>query len=322
MKNDESPISEAGVKLKNMMGVVPLFAGFPPEMVEQLQKAASVLNFEPEQTILKQGELNKNLFFLVIGTVDVFVDGGIVASLRRKGDLLGEMSVITAKPCSATIVAQTPVELICINVDLFKQILGDRQDQFDHILYRIYSKILTDKVSITNERAKKVESALSALERAKAELQDINAQMERRVVERTQSLQTKLQELLNEHLNKLHDSLKSASEKSSDDTKSIFSEGLQKVDEVVRFLEPLVQRFDLEVSMKNKRVLLAQGERKAQTLSKMALGGTGITIDAAATFEESQEKVKTEKYDVILVDSDTVTLTETIQKISPQTKIV
>lgn len=322
MANDSSQQNSAGEKLKNMMGVVPLFSGFPEAMVSELQKAATLINFSPDQVILKQGEINRNLFFLVIGTVEVFVDDGLVASLRRKGDLLGEMSVITNKPCSATIVAKTPVELICINIAEFKNVLGDRKDQFDHILYRIYSQILTDKVSITNDRAKKVESALSALERAKAELQDINTQMERRVVERTQSLQAKLQELLNEHLLKLQSSLKVASAKSSPETKMIMDEGVHKIDEVVRFLEPLVQRFNLEVSMKNKRVLLAQGERKAQTLSRMALGGTGIAIDAALTFEESQDKIKNESYDVVLVDSDTISLTEAIQKKSSLTKIV
>jgi DNA-binding protein H-NS len=69
-----------------------------------------------------------------------------------------------------------------------------------NILYRIYSKILTDKVNITNQRAKRVEETLDQLQRAKNELQEINAQMERRVVERTQALQTKLQELLSQHL--------------------------------------------------------------------------------------------------------------------------
>jgi CRP-like cAMP-binding protein len=312
----------AGGKLKNMMGIVPIFAGFPVSMIEQLQKAASVVTIDPESTILKQGDLNNNLYFLVLGTVEVYVDGGLVAALRRKGDLLGEMSVITSKPCSATIIAKTPVELICIDVLQFKKVLGDNTEQYDHILYRIYSQILTDKVNITNQRAKRVESMLDALERAKNELQDINSQMERRVVERTQALQSGLQELMNVHLQKLSVSLKSAESKVAKEIKPLLVDGLSQVDNVVRFLEPLVQRFNLEVSMKNKRVLLAQAERKSQTISKMALGGTGVAIDTGMNYDESLKKIIDEKYDIIMVDSGTLALVDTIQKLPSKPKVV
>jgi CRP-like cAMP-binding protein len=322
--DDLTPTPEpvGGAAFKTLAAKVPLLAGLPDDMVAMLQKAASIMQFSPEETILKQGEVNRNLYFLVIGTVDVYVDGGLVASLRRKGDLLGEMSVITSRPCSATIVAKTPVELVSVDTEKFKKVLGDNQEQYDHILYRIYSKILTDKVNITNQRAKKVESMLEALERAKNELQEINAQMERRVAERTQSVQSKLQDLLNQHLGPLKKTLKDSSIQSSGELKAAIDSGLGQVEEVVRVLEPIIQTFNLEISMKSRRVLLAQGQRKAQTTARMALGGTGVTLDIAATAEEAKTKLTTDKFDVVLIDGETIGLIEPLQKLNPAPKIV
>jgi CRP-like cAMP-binding protein len=233
-----------------------------------------------------------------------------VATLRRKGDLLGEMSVITERPCSATIIAKTPCEMICVNIEEFRKITGDNKDQFEHILYRIYSKILTDKVNITNQRAKTVEGMVDQLQRAKNDLQEINSQMEARVVERTQALQNNLQELLNQHLAHLTGTLKEAQQKLDATAKPIIEKSLGAVDGVVRYLEPLVQRFNLEVSMKSKRVLLAQVERKSQTVAKMALGGTGINIEAAATADQAKDQILTGTYDVILIDGDSLDLVE------------
>ncbi len=300
----------SGTSLKSLMSAVPMFKNFPDQLITELQQAAQVVLYNPEDAILKQGELNKNLFFLVIGTVDVFVDNGLVATLRRKGDLLGEMSVITSKPCSATIVAKTPVELIKVDIEAFRLITNNNESQFDHILYRIYSQILTDKVNITNQRAKRVEAMFDALERAKNELQDINTQMERRVVERTQSLQAKLQELLNNHLSILQKSLADMATKVDKSLAPAIEKSLTEVESVVSFLEPLVQRFILEVSMKNKKVLLAQGERKAQTVARMALGGTGIAIDAVATPDEAREKLAAARYDVVIVDGATLEIVD------------
>lgn len=323
MANDESTkITVASSSLKNLISAVPMLGSFPDKLVEELQQAASFVNVNPDEIILKQGEINKNLYFLVIGTVDIIVDGGLVATLRRKGDLLGEMSVITSRPCSATIVAKTPVELIQIDTELFRRITNNNQSQFDHILYRIYSQTLADKVSVTNQKAKKVEVMLEALERAKNELQEINMQMERRVVERTQALQKKFQELLTDHLQVLQVSLKEMSLKVDTAVRPALEKGLAEVDSAVNFLEPIVQRFTLEVSMKNRRVLLAQGERKSQTVAKMALGGTGVSIEAVATIDEARAKLASEKYDVVLVDSESLDLVDFVYSSPHQPHVV
>jgi CRP-like cAMP-binding protein len=307
--------------LREMLTSMNLFSGFPDELLAQLNKATAIVHVMPETEILKQGDFNNNLYFLILGTVNVLVDGHSVALLRRRGDLLGEMSVITKKPCAATIVAKTPVELLCIDTEKFRQLAKDKGDQFDHVLYRIYSRILTDKLNVTNQKAKRLTETTAALERAQGELQDINAQLERRVGERTQAVQSKLEELLTRHLVALKDSIKAIAAASDPETRQVLHETFQEVEGVMRFIEPIVQRFNLEVSLKSKRILLAQTDKKAQTTAKMGLGGTGIGIETSENIAAATKKLASEKLDVVLVDGGTLDLVLDVAKLEQKPKV-
>ena len=275
--------------------------GLPETMIAELAAAAQVRMVAPDEAILRQGEINNNLYFLLIGSVDIYVDGGLVATLKRRGDLLGEMSIITNKPCSASIVAKTPVELLCVDVIEYRKMTGDAAAEFDYVMYRIYSLMLTDKLVLTNEKAKHLEATLADLQRAKTELQEINKQIERRVSERTKLIQSKLQEL-NTHLRGLRQSL----EKNAQD----IPRNIQRIDEATKILEPIVQTFALDVSIKTKSVLLAQGQKQSQTLARLALGGTGVQLQTSSSLEQSRELMKSSKFDVILVDQSALPLLE------------
>lgn len=293
--------SQVSQALRDLFNTVKLFNGFPPELVDELAQAAQFVDCVPEQIILRQNEMNSRLYFLLVGRVDIIVDDGLVATLRRRGDILGEMSVITNKPCTATIMAATPVQLIAIDIDRLRQITSGSL-HFDHVLYRIYSTILSDKLNITNQRAKKLEETTEALQKAKTELQDSNTQLEKRVIERTQELQLKFSVFLNQHLKNLKTSLTDATQKVDKSLQNILRSGLDEVVNMIQFIEPLVQMFNLEVSLKSKKILLAQGDRKSQTVSKLALGGTGIQMEVLSSPEDGDKVLSQNKFDLILVD--------------------
>src|SRR5262245_47583966 len=84
----------------------PLLERFPDHLVAELAAASDVLEMPPNTQILLQGQVNEHLFFLVSGTVGIYVDGGRVSKMQRKGDLLGEMSVISNKTVAATILSE------------------------------------------------------------------------------------------------------------------------------------------------------------------------------------------------------------------------
>jgi CRP-like cAMP-binding protein/CheY-like chemotaxis protein len=322
MASDNRAAAASKDSLRELFQATNLFTSFPELLLQQLQQATTVIDFMPEDRILKQGEINHNLFFLVIGTVKVYVDNGLVATLSRKGDLLGEMSVITKKPAAATIVAQTPVQLLKIDTVEFKRITDQNTDQFDHILYRIYSTILTDKLHTTNQKAKVLEETLQALNRAKSELQEINKSMESRVAERTAALGARLENLLVDNLSPLRTSMNSLKEKVPADSKGAFGACLNEIESCVRMLEPITLNFKSEASAKNKRVLVADTDKKQLLVSKMALGGTGVTLETVSDLFEANRLVSAESYDLVMASAEMLEILKIARQKNPKVRLV
>ena len=59
---------------------------------------------DPDQVIMRQGELEKTVYTMVEGSADVFVDGVKVGQIKRE-EIFGAFSCLTNAPRSATVVA-------------------------------------------------------------------------------------------------------------------------------------------------------------------------------------------------------------------------
>jgi ribosomal protein S18 acetylase RimI-like enzyme len=90
---------------------LPLFAGLNTEQVGRLAGVCRVATFEPGEVIFREGEAGRQMYVILQGEVAITMTGtpgplGVV----RGGECLGEMSLLTAAPHSATATARTPVE--------------------------------------------------------------------------------------------------------------------------------------------------------------------------------------------------------------------
>ena len=91
-----------------------LFSHLPKRILEQLLPLSHLEDYPSGSEILTEGAANTKVFFLIRGAVSVYVGGNKISELRRKGDIFGEMSIISNKPCSASIIAKTPLRLFSI----------------------------------------------------------------------------------------------------------------------------------------------------------------------------------------------------------------
>src|SRR5690606_31174421 len=122
--------------------------------------------------------------------VDVFVQGERVATIDRRGHLLGEMSIISSKPCSATTVAQGDVELLKIATQDFIKLASQESKHFEKSLYQHFARVLTEKLAATNEKARRFEETNIGLAKAQEDLKKINLKLEEKVKERTAELES------------------------------------------------------------------------------------------------------------------------------------
>ncbi len=330
----------------------PFFKDFPKPVLSELSQLAQLKEFKKDQLVLNQGDANNNLYFLLSGELSVFVDQGLVARLSNKGDLVGEMSLISHQKSAATIKASVDSQLVVISGDDLHQVTLGNNAKASYNIYQIYSDILVQKLEATNHRAKQLENLMDKLKKAQVELEEINENLEQKVKERTQEIILKNDELKQKNhvlqattdkMTSLYQSRditfsnldhllkknlipleKSVSQLVATQTDKNLD--LEKVEHelkrAIHQLEPLSTIFNAEKSMVSQKVLLADPIKKQHAIAKMALGGTGVDLEIGQTVEEITEKLNNEHFDIFIFSQEFLHLTELALKKNENMKFV
>lgn len=362
IKSHSKPKSPKVVTLKNRVTLraCPFFRDFPNEILDQIMKYSKNLQLNRGEVLLREGVPNQTLYFLLQGHLGVYVRGEHVANIENVGEVVGEMSVVTTKPASASVVALTDAEVLAIESASFSDLAVREEDLFKLSLYRIFCLILSERLEQTNEKAHQYEVTNRQLKQAQEALQDANTQLERNIHERTLALQRKTEELTKSHieLEKSHTAVLASYRKLKDLSfmkKSIFKKlsnlyrnhlsgleinlnkiiqtGVPEVRDkvthathalqiVMEEISALTSIYSTELAMKSKRVLLLETESRQQIIAKMALGGTGVKLDIANDFAEGERYLNKFQYDVVCTCSDLVGLSKIATEKSKNVRIV
>ncbi|MGK5092436.1 response regulator [Deltaproteobacteria bacterium TL4] len=161
-----------------------VFGHLPENLIKGLIPLSNIFRLAKGSVLLEEGQANSRVFFLLEGKVGVYAKGGLILQLRRKGDIIGEMSVISSKPCAATVIAETPVQLFSLHAKDIGRYTDIDAEQLQNILYRIFALILTDKLTLTTHHAQLFETKNQMLE----ELRETSQQHQKRLQYRNEVL--------------------------------------------------------------------------------------------------------------------------------------
>ncbi len=154
-------------KIISILKASRLFNQFDESQLIQLMTFATVEHFKKGFKIIQENKPNQTIYILIKGSVDIFVGEELILKLRRKGDIIGEMSVITKSPTTASVVAATPVILFAIPS---QKIYASSQLELRSLWYKLFSDILAQKLSMTNRKVVGFQEASANLDQKKSEL--------------------------------------------------------------------------------------------------------------------------------------------------------
>lgn len=126
----------------------PFFEGVGAGVLDALRRAGTVVRYGPGEVVLRVGEQNQALHFVLGGTLEVRLQesAGVVSRVGA-GECLGEMSVIDGRPVSAWVVADGSCEVLRVPEEsLWSELL--LQPGFARSLLRL----LTGRLRQTLER--------------------------------------------------------------------------------------------------------------------------------------------------------------------------
>lgn len=130
---------------------LPFFKYFNNNDINTFMQQGKLRMYDAGEPIIKEGDTDLWLYFLLSGKVAVFKKGKQVATIRKKGDLFGEMCLADRAPRSATILAVTETLTLGIDGGLIDRDYDASEINFAYTLFRLFSSILAERLRITTE---------------------------------------------------------------------------------------------------------------------------------------------------------------------------
>ncbi len=106
----------------DLLQKIPLFSRLSQRQLNAVAKYADEVQLRKGAVLAKQGAQGLEAIIIVDGRARVEGDGKAIAELGP-GDVVGEMSVIDGKPRSATVIAETPMNLLVLHRRDFMSVL-------------------------------------------------------------------------------------------------------------------------------------------------------------------------------------------------------
>ncbi len=118
---------------------------------KKFMKMCNWMDYREDTKLITEKEPIQNLYYLAEGEVEVRMNEKNIAVIR-KGNFLGEMSFLTGELPSASVATLTQAKIISWDKSRLK-IMMDRNDDFRHEVYSIFSKDLIEKIINLNKQS-------------------------------------------------------------------------------------------------------------------------------------------------------------------------
>ncbi|MNJ99911.1 DNA-binding transcriptional activator YeiL [compost metagenome] len=147
------------------------FKSFHDDLLLQVSTMVHPQSFQQGEYILQEGQKNRSLFFLRTGRAEVSLAGEVVATLGHAGEVIGEMSIITANPAATTVKAISATDCFVIRADDLAHVHPKDKDRLQALLFHVYCVVLAERLNKTNEKARLFEILNRELHEAQNALQ-------------------------------------------------------------------------------------------------------------------------------------------------------
>ncbi|MDM8539641.1 cyclic nucleotide-binding domain-containing protein [Desulfococcaceae bacterium HSG7] len=134
---------------------LPTLKHFETHSLGRLLRLSKIRQYEQGELIIKEGDTDPWLYFLLSGSVRVVKEGIGICEIDKKGEIFGEMRILDNLGRSASVYAEGTT--ICLAVDtLAKDRLkhdGDMDERLDLmlLLYRIFAEYMSIRLRVSNE---------------------------------------------------------------------------------------------------------------------------------------------------------------------------
>ena len=150
-------------RLKN----IDAFAGWDDSVIHEILPLTTVRSYAPGECILREGEYDSWVYMVIFGHLEVIKEEEVIFSMRRSGDVFGEMGVIDGEARSATIKAVSPTACLAIDTSALERFVGPQREVLYAVLFRLFSQILASRLRTANSEVCRLKKELEQLKQSR-----------------------------------------------------------------------------------------------------------------------------------------------------------
>ena len=142
---------------------IPAMRALEKHHLQALLEMSEIKMFEPGEQVLEEGQFDRTIFYLISGKARIVKNGKELATIRRTGDVFGEMGVIDGSARSASVFAVD--KTVCLQTDMaaVESLYGDSKLAFRYTIFRGFAQILANRLRMTSEELLRCREEISQL---------------------------------------------------------------------------------------------------------------------------------------------------------------
>ncbi|MEK6531985.1 MAG: cyclic nucleotide-binding domain-containing protein [Deltaproteobacteria bacterium] len=154
---------DENIELVKRLKELPLFSSLDDNAVKGILKLCKLVQYEPDEVVFEEGQFDDRIFFLISGKVKIVKRGVELNTLRRRGDVFGEMGIIGGKARSASIIATDKTTCLIMDASYMDRLHQKDRDTCLYVIYRVFSDILSERLRDTTSELIKAKEDIARL---------------------------------------------------------------------------------------------------------------------------------------------------------------
>ena len=143
---------------------IPALKNFETKNLGEMIRLSKIRQYEDGETIIKEGDVDPWLYFLLSGVVKIQKDGVDISTLSQMGEIFGEMRLLDSLSRSASVFSVGKTVCLAVNTSATDRISSDDENtNFLIMLYRVFAEYVSLRLRISNEELVKTKRQLKQL---------------------------------------------------------------------------------------------------------------------------------------------------------------
>jgi CRP-like cAMP-binding protein len=159
----ETELLKENIELIEKLKNVPVLYSFGKKDINKLLSFSVIKKYFAGESIIDEGSYDSCIYFLVDGHVRIVKNDEEIGTLRRTGDIFGEMCVIDGSPRSASIEAIDDVTCLETDVSFMDRLFNEDKIVFASIFYQMIAEVLACRLRETTHELAQIKEEIQIL---------------------------------------------------------------------------------------------------------------------------------------------------------------